>query len=159
MNIGSGTLVPQEEQNKGGVKTPPPKFSHLSHIDIKEYCQFITFRTFDSVDEFVKKLSATDKLNKEKQQAIDDYLDSSQNGAYLNGEILDYLYHFLKSKDGNLYELVAFVIMSNHVHLLIKPLKNLSKLMQIVKGASAKVMNENLGKSGKFLQMIIMIKS
>jgi len=133
------------------TKVPPPKkHSHLPHIDIKGYYQFITFRTHDSVDNFVKKLTATDKPNKQKQQEIDDYLDSSQYGAYLNGAVLDYLYDFLKSKDGKLYELEAFAIMSNHVHLLIKPIEDLSKIMQILKGASAKTINEILGKSDKF---------
>jgi len=126
------------------------KHSHLPHIDIKGYSQFITFRTYDSVDDFVKKLTATDKPNKQKQQEIDEYLDSSQNGAYLNGVVLEYLYDFLKSKDGNLYKLEAFAIMSNHVHLLIKPSEDLSKIMQRIKGASAKAINEILGKNNKF---------
>lgn len=128
----------------------PKKHSHLPHIDIKGYSQFITFRTYDSVDEFVKKLTAADKSNKQKQQEIDDYLDSSKNGAYLDEVVLKYLYDFLKSKDGKLYELEAFAIMSNHVHLLIKPIEDLSKIMQMLKGASAKAINEILGKSDKF---------
>lgn len=148
---GSGVLTPQKETTTSGTLVPLPRnHSHLPHTDIKGYYQFITFRTYDSVDEFVKKLTAADKSNKQKQQEIDDYLDSSKNGAYLDEVVLKYLYDFLKSKDGKLYELEAFAIMSNHVHLLIKPIEDLSKIMQMLKGASAKAINEILGKSDKF---------
>ena len=126
------------------------KYTHLPHVNIDGYYQFITFRTFDSVDEYVKKISSTNQPNQTKQQQIDDYLDSSTNGAYLNGKILEFLYEFLKSKDGVLCELVAFAIMNNHVHLLIKPLESLSKIVQSIKGGSAKIINEMIGKSGKF---------
>ena len=122
----------------------------MPHVNIDGYYQFITFRTFDSVDEYVKKISSTNQPNQTKQQQIDDYLDSSTNGAYLNGKILEFLYEFLKSKDGVLCELVAFAIMNNHVHLLIKPLESLSKIVQSIKGGSAKIINEMIGKSGKF---------
>ena len=126
------------------------KYTHLPHINIDGYYQFITFRTFDSVDEYVKKISSTNQPNQTKQQQIDDYLDNSANGAYLNGEVLEFLYEFLKSKDGVLCELVAFAIMNNHVHLLIKPLESLSKIVQSIKGGSAKIINEMIGRSGKF---------
>ena len=127
-----------------------PRHRHLPHIDLVGYYQFITFRTFDSVDEFVKKLSASTLSNAKKQLAVDAYLDESSKGAYLSDEVLDFLSDFLKSKDDVLYELVAFAIMSNHVHLLIKPMAELSQVMQAIKGASAKTINTMLGKSGKF---------
>ena len=63
---------------------------------------------------------------------------------------MDFLSAFLKSKDGVLYELVAFAMMSNHVHLLIKPMAELSQVMQAIKGASAKAINTMLDKTGKF---------
>lgn len=126
------------------------KYHHLPHIDIAGCYQFITFRTYDSIDEFLKKLSLQNKVNSKKQLEIDNYLDGSQNGAYLNGEILVALSEFFKSKDKVLYELVAFAIMPNHIHLLIKPLKKLDFVMQIIKGSSAKMINEIMGRSGKF---------
>jgi putative transposase len=48
-----------------------------------------------------------------------------------------------------LYELVAFVVMPNHVHLLINPKVPAPKITQYVKGVSAKRANEILGKTGK----------
>ncbi len=135
---GSGTLVPHI------------KHSNLPHVDIDGYYQFITFRTFDSIDNYLKRLYNTEQTNKQKQQAIDNYLDTSSSGAYLNGEVLKYLYNFFKAKDKDLYDLVAFCIMPNHIHLLFKPLDTLSVVMQKLKGASSHNINKILNKSGKF---------
>lgn len=134
----------------GEAETSLSKHRHLPHIDLVGHYQFITFRTFDSVDDFVKKLSTGAQSNAKKQLAVDAYLDQSPKGAYLTGEVLDFLSAFLKSKDGVLYELVAFAMMSNHVHLLIKPMAGLSQVMQAIKGVSARTINTMLGKTGKF---------
>lgn len=170
MSIGSGALAPQKEavskQEAGlkshfqekcksevlsGTKVPPPKYSHLPHIDLVGYYQFVTFRTYDSVDEFIRKWDFSPAIsNKEKQLKIDEYLDTSTNGAYLQGEALEWLFEFLLHQDKKLYELVAFAIMNNHVHILFKPLQSLSKVMQRIKGVSAKKINELLGRSGRF---------
>jgi putative transposase len=47
------------------------------------------------------------------------------------------------------YELHAYVVMANHVHLLILPLLAPSKLLQSVKGFSAREANKLLGRSGE----------
>lgn len=144
--IGTDTLV--SENNK----TPlPKKYTHLPHIDLKGYYQFVTFRTFESVDEFVRKWDFSPAMsNKEKEQKIDEYLDTSINGAYLKDDILKYLFDFLISNDKKLYELIAFCIMNNHVHILFKALESLSKVIQMIKGVSAKKINELLCQKGKF---------
>ncbi|MBL0721631.1 MAG: transposase [Sulfurovum sp.] len=133
-----------------GTSVPYKKHSNLPHIDIEGYYQFITFRTFDSVDDYLKRLYATQKTNKKKQQDVDNYLDVSTNGAYLNGEVLEYLYVFLKGQDKLLYDLVSFCIILNHVHLLFKPLRKLSVVMQKIKGATAHHINKTLDTSGAF---------
>jgi REP element-mobilizing transposase RayT len=126
------------------------KHRHLPHLDIKGYYQFITFRTHDSVDGFLKKLAQQNQPNNHKQLAIDNYLDGSAKGAYLHDVALSSLYRFLQEKDTVLYELIAFAIMPNHVHLLLKPLENLATMMQKIKGGSAKVLNQILNKQGRF---------
>lgn len=128
----------------------PKRHKNLPHLDLKGHYQFITFRTYESVDDFIKKIQQNHQTNSQKQQIIDKYLDTSSNGAYLKNEILEYLYDFLKSKDKNYYNLIAFAIMSNHVHLLIKPLDDLSSIIHKIKGASAKTINQMLNKNGKF---------
>ena len=57
---------------------------------------------------------------------------------------------FIKSKDTLSYELIAFCIMPNHVHLLIKPFHELARVMQLLKGASAKLINQAMTRKGKF---------
>ena len=47
------------------------------------------------------------------------------------------------------YELIAFVVMPNHVHLLICPKVTASKITQFVKGLSAKRANQILGRTGQ----------
>ncbi len=133
---------------KSKTKVSPP--GHLPHIDLKNHYQFITFRTHDSVDGFLKKLTQQNLPNSKQQLAIDQYLDQSNNGAYLNTDVLLLLFEFIKIKDSLLYELIAFCIMPNHVHLLIKPLDTLLKIMQKLKGGSAKLINEKLKRSGRF---------
>lgn len=154
-NNGSGTLVPQREYkgNNDEAKASFPKnqkYNHLPHIDIKGYYQFLTFRTYDSVDEYLKRVFKSDLENSKKQYKIDNYLDNSQNGAYLNGEVLIYLYEFLLSKNKILYELISFVIMPNHIHILFKAYKKLSQIMQTIKGVTAKEINIMIDKKGKF---------
>ncbi|WP_019613761.1 transposase [Psychromonas ossibalaenae] len=123
---------------------------HLPHFDTITHYQFITFRTNDSTDAFLHKLSVQNQPNNKKQLQADCHLDTSYLGAYLNDDVLLYLCEFIKSKNRELYQLIAFVIIPNHVHLLIKPLKSLPVLMHSIKGASAKSINEIIGRSGPF---------
>ncbi|PKH02727.1 hypothetical protein CXF72_10135 [Psychromonas sp. MB-3u-54] len=124
--------------------------SHLPHTDIVGYYQFITFRTFDSTDSFLQKLFMEEKENSKKQLTADLHLDESQQGAYLHGEVLSYLNDFIINKNQELYQLVAFCIMPNHVHLLIKTLMPLATMMNIFKGISAKEINNIMNRKGTF---------
>ncbi len=126
------------------------KHSNLPHLDIKHHYQFITFRTYDSVDAYLKKLSKQAIPNRQKQLLIDEYLDKSTLGAVLNNDVLELLCVFIKKYHSVLYELIAFCIMPNHVHLLIKPMADLDKLMQKLKGGSANQINEVLRRKGSF---------
>jgi len=126
------------------------KHAHLAHLDLSGHYQFISFRTAHSTDEFLLALEAQNKSNRERQMAMDEYLDVSPQGAYLQDDALRFLFDFIRSKDGDLYELICFAIMPNHVHLLMKPLQKLPVVMQRVKGASAKAINDILGKHGSF---------
>jgi len=126
------------------------RYGHLRHIDMKGYYQFITFRTYDSTDNYLKRVLGQNIPENKKQYEADIYLDSSKVGAYLNDEVLILLSDFLKSKDKILYELTAFVIMPNHIHLLIKPLQKLSLVMQSIKGASSREINKTLKRKGSF---------
>jgi len=127
------------------------KHTKLPHIDAFGYYQFLTFRTHESVDAYVSKLLGDTALKSNlKQYKIDDYLDSSKNGAYLNDDILEYMYDFFIQNDKIIYELVSFVIMPNHVHVLFKQIKSISDTVKALKAKSAKEINVLLKRSGKF---------
>ena len=122
----------------------------LPHLDMIGYYQFITFRTYDSLDDFILKIREQKINNSKKEYKIDKYLDSSNKGCYLNGEVLEYLKEYLISKDRVLYDLVAFCIMPNHIHMLFKQKIELPKIMKQIKGATANKINKMLNKSGRF---------
>lgn len=48
-----------------------------------------------------------------------------------------------------LYDLLAFVVMSNHVHVLLRPRVTVSKITRAIKGFTARQANKILGRSGK----------
>lgn len=54
----------------------------------------------------------------------------------------------LGHRDWKLYELIAWVIMSNHVHILIQPHAAISTITRAVKKRSARLANAILGRTG-----------
>jgi len=126
------------------------KHKHLHHIDLDNHFQFITFRTYDSIDDYLRKLYANDSSSRIKQQKVDDYLDKSTKGSYLNEMVLTLMKSFLEKQDGRLYDLIAYCIMPNHIHMLIKPHFKLSIIMQKIKGSSANEINKILDRRGQF---------
>jgi REP element-mobilizing transposase RayT len=82
----------------------------------------------------------------------DRQLDSAKSGpVYLkNPAVAAVVETFLiATHEWDLYELFAWVIMSNHVHLLLQPHKPLQEITRAVKKTSAKQANIILGKSGQ----------
>ena len=122
----------------------------LPHINLQGSYQFVTFRTQDSLDDFIAKIRNEDIEIKKQEYLIDKYLDNSLKGAYLNGEVLLFLKDFLKSLDKIFYELVSFVIMPNHIHLLFKQIEDLNMIVKRIKGESAFRINKMLNRSGRF---------
>ncbi|MEA1955084.1 MAG: transposase [Campylobacterota bacterium] len=53
-------------------------------------------------------------------------------------------------EDETFYNLIAFCIMPNHIHILFKQNENISNIMQKLKGGSSLIINRLLNKSGKF---------
>jgi REP element-mobilizing transposase RayT len=140
--------MPQGEEMNSRKKV------YLPHVDLDGYYQFVTFRTHDSIDDFLKRISDDESISvRLREYRIDEYLDNSSRGAYLNGQVLDYLRDFFISKDKSLYDLVAFAIMPNHVHILFKQQGSLSKTMQILKGSSSITINRLLNRKGKFWEV------
>ena len=126
------------------------KKKFLPHLDMAGYYQFVTFRTYDSLDDFVLKIRKKDIPDKQKEFEVDQYLDRSLKGCYLNGAVLEYLKKYFIGKDKTFYELIAFSIMPNHVHMIFKQNDNLSKIMQQIKGGTSYKINKMLQREGKF---------
>ena len=122
----------------------------LHHINLKEHYQFVTFRTYESVDEYVKNIQNSTDTEKNKQYKIDKYLDNSQNGAYFYEDAIDIMIDTVLAEDENMYDVEIMSIMPNHVHILLKQYRDLDKIMQYIKGKSAVELNKYLNKDGKF---------
>ena len=123
----------------------------LPHIDAIGYYQFVTFRTYESLDDLIFGMRNKREMgDKQKEYFIDQYSDRSKKGAYLNGDVMRFLKEYFIDKDGELYGLVAFCIMPNHVHIIFKQDRELPTIMQQIKGATAYRINKMLNKKGRF---------
>ena len=74
------------------------------------------------------------------------YLGMPKIGQMVTDAIL-YRHHELKH-----YDLHAFVVMANHVHLMFTPLVDVTKLMHSLKRFTAREANSFLGSTGQFWQ-------
>ncbi len=165
---------------------------HLPHVQPMGGTFFVTFRLFDSLplaivkqlrDEFLKqKINllreptsenkiALLKLRKSQFARYDAVLDGSQYGdCFLREQkhaelVIDEIQRW----NGKLYDLLAYCIMPNHVHLLFDTslqlpeeleysqlesieYKPLQDIMKQVKGATARFLNQSLRRSGQCWQ-------
>ena len=122
----------------------------LPHIDAPGYYQFVTFRTFESLDNFIFNIRRQTISDKQKEYAIDQYLDHSNKGSYLNDDIMIFLKKYFLDKERELYDLIAFCIMPNHIHMIFKQNQPLPTIMRQIKGTTAYHINTMLNKKGTF---------
>jgi putative DNA methylase len=133
---------------------------YLPHFDGGEIPQTITFRLHDSLpqsvlDEWRSELSreARPAADMAMRRRIESYLDQGYGSSYLKEPriaslVQDALLHF----DGVRYRLSAWVIMPNHVHLLITPNQSytLSSILHSIKSYTASEANRLLVRQGRF---------
>ena len=162
----------------------------LPHIQPKGAMFFVTFRLEGSIPrtelenwehEYKQKVIELSKIVDEKKRnlalfnlrknsfsAYDSLIEEINNGPHYlrQARIMDIVKKQLHRFDGKLYDLVAYCIMSNHVHMLVDTSQNLvgelletkiydnhselSYILKRIKGASARYANEELGISGRF---------
>jgi uracil-DNA glycosylase family 4 len=127
---------------------------YLPHLKAHGGIYFVTFRLADSLP--VQVLNELGKLPQEERSArVDDYLDAGHGECWLNrSEIAAMVGAALVKFAGKQYALHAWVIMPNHVHLVIEPFAgySLSEILQGIKSASAHTVNRLLKRSGEFWQ-------
>jgi REP-associated tyrosine transposase len=127
---------------------------------------FITWRLYGSLPSSLQKknrtarngcatntsdLDAEDAPGEEFLQ-LDAALDSAKSGPLwlADPQIADYAEEpIVRGAELGRYVLHAYVIMPNHVHLLIEPLLSLAKITGVIKGVAARDANAILGRRGK----------
>jgi len=118
--------------------------------------QSITFRLADSLPAHVLEALADERERLDDRawrQQIEDYLDAGYGACYLRQpEIAALVEEALHYFDGQRYRLLAWVIMPNHVHVLIETFTGylLDKVIHSWKSYTANEANKRLGRSGRF---------
>jgi REP element-mobilizing transposase RayT len=124
---------------------------HLPHWQPEDAALFVTWRLYGSVPRtvhFVKPQTAGKAF-----VALDRELDKAATGPrWLQDErvaqcVADTLQY--GEKQLGLYELQAWVLMANHVHILIDPKAMLQRIMRSIKSFSARQANAILGRTGQ----------
>ena len=132
----------------------------LPHFEAGEVPQHICFRLADSLpqsllrewEEELQRLPET-KQQKERRQRIEAALDQGYGACWLQRpEIATLVREALRHFEGERYRLHGWVIMPNHVHVLVTPLgdHSLSGVVHSWKSYTATQANKLLGRSGPF---------
>ena len=124
------------------------EYKHPSHINLIGHYQFITFRTKESLDSYLKKLYNSNEIEKIKQYKMDRYLDQSLNGTLLYGDVIGKIRDYYLGYDKNVFEIEALSIMPNHIHILLKQNDNMSNVMRVLKGGAGHIVNKMLERKG-----------
>ena len=93
---------------------------------------------------------------REQRQKLEDYLDRSHGDCFLrDSRIAELMENTLHFHHGQRFDLLAWVVMPNHVHALITvgDTAPLSKIVQNWKSISAAAANKLLGRTGDFWQV------
>ncbi len=134
---------------------------NLPHWHPEDRAVFLTWRLYGSLPAAVVRAARTARNGcaTEEQDSpgkrfklLDAALDSATFGPrwLADREIADYTeYPILRGAELGRYELHAFVIMPNHVHVLLEPRLALAKITGVMKGVAARDGNATLDRIGK----------
>ena len=162
----------------------------LPHIQPVGSCFFVTFRLFGSIPnnrlfeirgKYEKKIALAKLISDSYQRNLeifnlrkkflieyDAVLDTINSGPFYfkDKSIMDIVKNELHRFDPEFYDLIAYSVMSNHVHILIdtsiqltdvnteedlmESYTSLDVIMKRIKGPSGKYANKLLGKEGRF---------
>lgn len=142
---------------------------YLPHIKREGASYFVTFRLSDSLPQVVllnlkrrwsgqmEKLATTDadgreEVDKELRRQVERYLDKGAGECHLRRpEIASMVADALKFFHDKQYVLDEWVIMPNHVHLILWPMPNrtLSEILKSRKRQTARQANLILGRTGE----------
>lgn len=125
---------------------------YLPHFDAGDVVQSVTFRLADSLPRrLVDSITASSTTDSQQRARIEALIDGGRGLCVLRrkdcGAIVE---NALKYFDGERYRLLAWVIMPNHVHVVIEQIEGyrLSDVVHSWKSYSANEINACLRKSG-----------
>ncbi|MFI5058702.1 MAG: transposase [Candidatus Acidiferrales bacterium] len=137
---------------------------NLPHWHPEGKAVFITWRLYGSLPASIfKKIHtarngcATKAADAEESPdrkflQLDAALDAAKSGPLwlADPELAAYAeYPIWRGAELGRYELYAYVVMPNHVHVLLQPHLPLAKITSVMKGVAARDANATLGRSGK----------
>ena len=133
----------------------------LPHFD-GTVTQFITFRLADSLPapvlESLKLQLQHDKLEEDSEEyrtRVEDYLDKGAGECILHDPaVAAIVQETLLNENGNSCDLRSWVIMPNHVHILVRLREghDLAAFIKRIKSVSARKINQYLGQTGSVWQ-------
>ena len=128
---------------------------YLPHRDEPRLTQFVTFRLADSFPESLRSewehfFKIQD--NHERRAELEVYLDKGRGACHLRRfEVAQLVENNLRGFSGDRYELRAWVVMPNHVHVLFKVgTATMSEIVGAWKKHTGRLANKLLGKQGAF---------
>jgi putative transposase len=127
---------------------------YLPHLKAEGGIYAVTFRLNDSLPAGILEQMA-DLAANEKNATLEAQLNAGHGECLLaRAQIAEMLKQVLLAKHSQDYYLHAWVIMPNHVHLLVEPLNScvLSDILQAIKSISARQANQLLARDGAFWQ-------
>jgi putative transposase len=158
-----GTVEPGtvELQLDARVRQKPGWYhgGYLPHLDAENLIQHVTFHLADSLPrsalrqlELAIEEMPEDERRQQRRQRLESLLDAGHGSCVLREPeaakiVQDALFHF----DGERYRLVAWVIMPNHIHVLLElqPGFLLARVVQSWKSFTARKINEWLEEVGR----------
>lgn len=134
---------------------------YLPHFDAgSSRTQFITCRLYDSLPTSILdrirneiELKAPEDISRETIILAEKYLDAGYGQCFLaQRPVAEIVRESIKKFAGERYSLFAWVIMPNHVHMLLRQLRDysLSKIVHSFKSYTALQANRVLGRTGQF---------
>ena len=131
---------------------------YLPHFDAPGKTQFVTFRLHDAMpasrrSEWEAFLAIED--DKERRTQIEAYLDRGVGECHLRRpDVAKLVEDALLFFDGERYEMLAWVVMPNHVHALFETTTApLDEVLHSWKSFTSKAANKLLGRTGDFWEL------
>ena len=129
---------------------------YLPHFDGGVVTQFITFHLFDSLPQTALekwRLELARNDDAALRRRVEAYLDQGYGSSFLKTpRVASLVQGAMLHMDGARYHLAAWVVMPNHMHLLLTPRRGhtLPAIMHSLKSHTSSEANKLLGRRGHF---------